>query len=327
MWQVLRSLNVAHFLMGFMALLLLYGFFLPITDTLLFYLLLVLVTINLTFCTVYRFTILFSTKPQLFWEKLGSGIFHASLLILFLGGGVSKLTRFEGYVELGEGQFFRDEERDYQGLKKGLWFEHRGFGIMLNKVSAFTEFRDKTKPYASEITVFDPSGNKVMAARISPANPAYYGGYGIFQGRSFGPALLFRFVSNYGTASTGYVNLTLPAKAGEEAAADFTIPLAFADASLRLDTTPHHSLSLVVRSQGKILKEGNCQVGSTVSLPSGKLYLLALNKWTGLTIVYDDGAWYILAGFILGTLGLAIMGISYCSSKIQDGGLKEEKKC
>lgn len=130
----LRSIKLALILLILVFLSSILGAILPPTlgreiifSSLWFNSLLVLLTVNILFCTLKRVTNLFVFIRGLnsrSFVLLGSIIFHFSFILLFLGIIYNSLFFFEGGIRLTEGETLScSDEENYDWIRKGRFFE------------------------------------------------------------------------------------------------------------------------------------------------------------------------------------------------------------
>ncbi len=264
-----------------------------------------------------------SSEDEIYARKGWSGIWggtilHTGLIVLLAGAVVSGLTRFSGYTEMGEGQGFIDSPESYLQSSQGILFPgHRPqFTIGVSGIEE-KDVSEKLKVVISTMQVIE-DGKEVTSKTVRMNDPLYYKGMKIFQSRFAGPALLFRIdqkakedlLSNHPYAAdsqpvaVGYVNLK---KA--EGTVSSVFPLKGTPFQAQAVYSGEDTIELEVRDKSLIVFRGRIGVEQNVLLDSLKITLLAINKWSGIIVVYDRAVPIVFSGFGLAIIGIAIMGL------------------
>lgn len=327
MWKFLRSFDLAIFLMGGVVLIsLIYALGQDYSRWFggVLYSIIGLLVINLIVCSVNKVVLLCRNKVHRRVRDWGFLLFHLSLVFIFIGGLYGRLTKLEGYIELGEGQEVIEGHNSYITLREGLLFNerHGGFTVRLDRVNAFTDYRERTKDYISHVTLLN-NGNVELKASIKANKPVSCNGFIIYQSKNFGNALLFKFTDKTGRENTGYVNLSLPdKKEGEEAVTDFTLPGTDTKVVVTLqkmnpveerfsDESGSQSkgnfLMLSVQKDNKETLKEKILPGESLNIDSGILSFLDIKRWSGLIVVKNSSIYPVFIGFVTGITGLILM--------------------
>lgn len=274
-----------------------------------FYLVAALLVLNLALCCATRGAALVRARTPLSSPRWGSLLFHAAIPWCLLCGLYGRLARFEGYVELGEGQYAVEAHESYAHVAEGPLFacDHAGFAFGLERLSAPRHRRDRSADRKCEI-VIRAGDAPLVRGTIEPLEPLAYGGYRICQMRGFGPALLFQYRHAGGVAHLGFVHLPLPAEAGAEQLVDFAVP----GTSTRLQGTFRAAagaprLTLQLAGPDGPPQRHELGIGGQVAVSGGTLTFLDVRGWCGLLVVRDGSAGPLLAGICAGALGLVWM--------------------
>lgn len=133
-----------------------------------FFILLGLISINLTAVNMKRFKIIWKTEKTLIRTRhLGSIVFHFSLLLIILGVILNFLFKFEGIYGITEGQIVRDSESDYSRIFQGPLRKHNfdRFQLTLNEVNT-NYLVENAKTDAAIITITNQSKSFEKEATI-----------------------------------------------------------------------------------------------------------------------------------------------------------------
>lgn len=242
------------------------------------------------------------------WPGIWGGtILHVGLVILLAGAVVSGLTRFNGFMEMGVGQSFSDTEGAYLASSHGPLFPGHHPERTIKVLDM--EERDLGKMKALVSTIMVSEHDVTMRSKTVRMNdPLYYNGMKIFQSRHSGPALLFGIEDITNPAPTpvaGYVNLQ---QTGGKTSSIFT--LKGTPFQARAEFLPgSEGINIEVRDRKEIVYQGPMRPGQALLVDNWKIRLAAINKWSGIIVVYDWAVPIIFAGFALVIAGIAVMGL------------------
>lgn len=235
----------------------------------------------------------------------GGTILHVGLVVLLAGAVVSGLTRFSGYTEMGEGQSFTDTEKSYLQASYGLLFPRHKPGIHIKVQGIWVNDLDKMKVVESALVVMD-KGIPAVSKSIRMNEPLSYRGMKVFQSRYAGPALLFA-VEGPGSPVpiAGYVNLKASGRAESSMFSLLGTPF-----QAKATYMPGSDvLEMEVRAREEIIFRGPMKAGQALLAGPWKITLAAINRWSGIIVVYDWAVPIVFASFFLAVAGIAVMGL------------------
>jgi len=277
-------------------------------DSPVFALVLGLLVCNLGACSVARVRGLVAARARLVSRGWGSAVFHASLVVLFLGGFVGRLTRFEGYVEMCEGGGFRDAHDAYQHRHEGPLFldGYSGFDVELLSLEAPAGPLRPEGDRGSRLQIQD--GADVVTGWTRTGEPLAVHGLLIHQSRNGGESLTFAYRSAGGCVRRGNVHLPPREPDGADRAVEFLVPGTDVRVVGRL-SMPDGAPVLV----GKVLSNGQqgfeveIPCGKSVPVPGGALEFARVGRWSGLIVSRDPGSDWVFGGMFAALLGAVWM--------------------
>jgi len=174
-----------------------------IFSSLWFNFLLVLLTVNILFCTLRRITNLRKFIHE--FTRIGSTIFHFSFILLFIGVTYNSLFFFEGGIRLAEGESLScSDEQNYDWIRKGRFFEIaklKNLGeIYLHKLYPVYYVKGDYKGVANKISLRTESNEKEGIIYVN--SPLKYKGFEFYH-EVDGLSPLFVFRDRWGRVLDG----------------------------------------------------------------------------------------------------------------------------
>lgn len=237
----------------------------------------------------------------------GGSILHVGLLVLLLGALITGLTRFNGFMELGEGQELHDTAASfpYQATR-GMLFPGHQDNLAVRLEMTEVEQRGKMRIVKSMVTLSDAKSGEKQVATLQMNQPVIFHGMKLYQSDHTGPALLFVLAhSGLRQPMAAYVQIN-PADGRQGA----TFPMSGTPYQARVRYAKgDESATIEVRDRRELLYNGPIGVGQTLKLDDWYLTLKGVNSWTGLIVVYDRSVPVIFSGFFLCVFGIAVLGL------------------
>jgi hypothetical protein len=236
---------------------------------------------------------------------LGFLLFHISFYLLCLGGITIYSTRFVGVSALVEGQPFQGFNRV---LRAAPMLGPPILSLVLDSVDA--QFENGQTLHLG--AVFQIEENGIPVERKSRINhPARSGASTILVNRAgIAPVLWLQDREGFTLDRVAVAAETLSGKGTEVELAEGTIRLLvkpvvdqmhFPDRS-ELQATP---VEIEARNaSGSVLFAGTVRVGHHIDLGEAVLVIPELRFWVGIYVVREYGGTLLIAGFLLGTIGL-----------------------
>ena len=252
----------------------------------------------------------------------GGTILHIGLVVILIGAVLSGLSRFSGYTEMGDGQQFNDSAGSYLQSSSGILFPGHKPEIAIRVSNIHEKDLGKMKAVLSTLTVFE-NEMQIRSKTVRMNDPLYYKGMKIFQSRYAGPALLLVVNDPSGRGPlAGYVNLKQTI--GKSTSSVFS--LGSTPFQAKATYAPgSDSIQLELREKGSMVYEGTVRIGQEIPAKSWRISLAAINRWSGIIVVYDWAVPIIFSGFFLCVAGIAIMGLFdpreiWARKKMQESG-------
>ncbi|GAB4483837.1 MAG: hypothetical protein OHK006_06280 [Thermodesulfovibrionales bacterium] len=235
-------------------------------------------------------------------------LFHLSFFLMLVGGVVSVYTKFEGTVDLAEGEEFSGEIERYNDMPR------------LPKVGGPPKVHLTLERIQPEVASGQPTGIRAIfreaGGRQVPAevNRPYESGATSLVIKDLGVAPLFVIRDKEGRELDGaYVKLNVLLgredgfqMAGLDVAARF-----FPDYAMKNGVESSHSkefrnpvFSLRVREGRSMIGRGTVRPGEAVNIGKYRLELPELRYWVRFYVVKDHGSGIVYAGFALATAAL-----------------------
>ena len=232
-------------------------------------------------------------------ERAGFLLFHVAFLMIIAGGIISYFTYSIGYVEVVEGEGFRDERENYTEWKQKFG-TRRGSGAAITVKRINLDFWDngQIRSYDNIISIRDGAAEREAVLGVNGS--VQHGWLLINLARYYGLAPRFTVAVPEGE-SAGYVYISDVTKAST-----FTIPLVGRKATVSYGKLGDRALDLTVDLGGGRTITRRIAPGDFVDLGNGSLKLTGIRLWNGLTVVRDMGKWPTYAGFAFFLLGLAM---------------------
>lgn len=238
------------------------------------------------------------------WSRLGVYIVHASVLIIFAGAMVGNIFGYEGRMSLAEGQ-----SADHIVIKRGQALP-LGFAVRLDKFTmTHYEGSGMVSEFRSDLTFFQ-AGKEVRKWALKVNHPVSFEGIDFYQA-SYDQRLdkaVFRMQRKDGQP----VEVTLPLKqwaklpgGGEAGILEFR-------PDVKMGAMYHGAFARVLFRASE--KEEPIAVpafqGNPPMAAKGDIRFTLL-KWqltnfTGLSVKYDPGVWFVWVGCILMILGILV---------------------
>ncbi len=235
----------------------------------------------------------------------GGTILHLGLVVLLVGALISGLSRFNGYMELGAGQEVPENDQAYAQKNKGIFFPGHLQDVTLRLDGTEEHRNGKMNIVTSAVAVMDHKSGEEVHKTLTMNDPLYFHGLKMYQSDFVGPAALFVVTSPGAPESVaGYVNLQ--SRNGSNAI--FSLPGTPFQAKIDYHAADR-SLEMEVHDRNEVVYKGPIAIGQTLKADDFLIRLEAVNKWTGLLVVYDRAVPVIFTGFILAILGIAVMGL------------------
>jgi len=236
---------------------------------------------------------------------LGFLVFHISFFLLCAGGLLIYYTRFVGDVVLTEGQEFAGVYRQVRRESPLGWRPDLAFRL-LEVVPRFVA----GQPLSLE-AVFRFRGGRAGEERRSRVNhPARWGSSTVLvQQAGIAPVLWLQDPRGFTLDRAAVVAMTRGVDPTVVPLAEGTVEVSIApmapgnDFPVREDL-PMLPVHLSVRSQGKTVFSGVLTRGDAATWPQGRLVMEDLNYWLGVQVVSERGGGLLIAGFVMGILGL-----------------------
>ncbi len=254
-------------------------------------------------------------QERLYAEKgnlgiLGSPVLHLGLLVVLTAVAWSGLTRFTGYVEVGEGQGFKETKGAYLQQSAGLLFGdgHRGFDVRVDRVEVGPPIafgRVSSVNARSAVTILK-DGAEVASGTLEVNRSLEYRGVRLHQTSLFGPAVVVSLDFGDGRVDQGIVNLA-PA-GGTRFKNSLYLPGTIYRVTLEVDTADN-SVQLQLRRRSDTLFSGQIRPDQQVKFDGLSLAVVDLRHWTGLRVVSDRSEPLLYAGFFVTLIGLAISAL------------------
>ncbi|NQT14782.1 MAG: cytochrome c biogenesis protein ResB [Planctomycetes bacterium] len=289
-----------------------------------FMLVILVLAINTLACTLKRFLLKPVTQGSDRLSRIGSIVFHVSIIGVLAGGFLSSSMRLDGYIGLTEGETFVEQHDQYLRIVEGPLRPERHTGFTVRLVEVITKHHGAN--HLVELgarLAFASSTNPAIELSVGVNKPVEYGGLVFTQDeRGFSPRTL---ITDAGTGA-GLVNSffslkTFRTPSGPEYR-DF-LPLPFLEQRTILNVYPSHSMQ-----DGRAIKTGDelrnpllvvetgddtesvtevawLLPGATADLGAHRLTFAELRQWSTFKVVDDPG--YPVVAFFLwtGVAGLA----------------------
>lgn len=256
--------------------------------------------------------------------RWGTAFFHASLLLILCGVLLGSLTKFEGFLQLAEGQTVVEAGDAYLATQQGLFFRRRqpGMEITLDRVEVVYPKSGKPDDFRSRITIRE-QGRAVKEAEVTKRDPLAYGGFTFYQ-RLYGYAPALQIRDGRGREIFGaFVSLATEEVPGGHLYRDiFSIPGTgleveaqfYPDLSIGGDYLNRRTylpvrpgLVLTVREKSRVLFQGSIRPGEGVQAGVYQVSFPEWRRWSGLTVTRDEGRVIVYLGFVLAIAGLTMM--------------------
>lgn len=249
-----------------------------------------------------------------FW---GSILFHASLLIIILGGVLSLYTGFYAGIVVTEGQSLEVTENNLVDISRLPKFatSSPGFRVGLERFEPIIEQNRFFTQYLAKLTFTDPINGKISPQDVKINNPASFGGYEISLYRyGFAPLLKITDNATGQVLNDAYVNLVVLDPAGSDS---IKLPPGypslhfrmFPDAQIQNRTIknrsplPKNPVFLVWTTEDK---NQPLPLGGKIKLQKVTVQFTDLHYWANFRLSRDAGQGVIYLGFGMGILGLVL---------------------
>lgn len=236
---------------------------------------------------------------------LGFLAFHLSFYLVLLGGIAIFLTRFVGVSALVEGQSFQGYT---QVQRTAPWIEPPELPIRLERVEA--RFEDGQALHLGADLRFEGAGTSVVkSTRIN--HPARWGASTILVNRAgVAPILWLQDRDGFTIDRVAVAAETLSGNPTDVALAGGAYQFRITPIAGRGHFPNREELQAVdvrveaLDESGRTLADATLTAGRSLDLGEVVLVIPEIRYWAGLTVVREYGAAALIAGFVLGTLGL-----------------------
>ena len=236
---------------------------------------------------------------------LGFLVFHVSFFLLFAGGLMIYYTRFVGDVVLTEGQEFAGVYRQVRresplGRRPDLAFR------LMEVVPRFAA----GQPLSLEAVFRFRGGGGGEERRSRVNHPARWGTATVLvQQAGIAPVLWLQDAQGFTLDRAAVVAMTRGTEPTVVPLADGTVevsiaPMAPGDDFPGRDDLPVLPVHLTVIHQGETVFSGILTQGGAATWPQGRLVMEDLDYWLGIQVVSERGGGVLMAGFVMGILGL-----------------------
>ena len=282
-----------------------------------FNLLVCVLALSLLVCTVKRARKLLCTKAGSYISfKWGSVVFHAGMLIILLGFGVTSLWGMRGKVIIPEGVAVAFPADIFE-VKKGAWHEYEEFKAGLNKFNLITEDR-MISQVRGTVDFISGSGSERQVIEIN--HPAKFTGY-YWRSQDWGYSAYLRVSKNNDIILNDYVNI---ASSGGRYFDTYNLPgtanmmkVEFypgvnsegnPDNAAILPQNP--GLSVTIDGPGEMAVNALVLMGESALLGDYQIEFVDYRFWEQFDISKDPGEVFIYLGSIMAVFGLALRVLS-----------------
>ena len=251
---------------------------------------------------------------------IGSLLVHMSVLLIFLAGTVTALTRFSGIIEIAEGQTQADRPGGYVWLKKA--FGGGGFrGFEVKLLEFIPSYYPNGEPKGHVSRLLFGHDEVWTERRVSIGSPAKFMGTDIYQRDEDGIAVLLGLTDEHGSVLDRSYVLMDKQKKSFSLKTEYSMPAGLSiegrllpDAYLEDGGFVSRSyvlrkpiLELIVKEKKDILYSGFFFLGDRVKVRELTLAWEDARYWTSYWITRDEGGVLILIAFISGLTGLLMV--------------------
>jgi len=236
---------------------------------------------------------------------IGFLLFHISFFLLFAGGVAVYYTRFVGTAILSEGQEFTGQYSEILRQRPVGAPPDLAFALE----SVVPRFERGEAVYLGATFRFRQAGTTV--SRTSSVNhPARWGSAIILVKRSgLAPVLWLqddrgftvdRIVVPTRTRGPALTDVTLR----DDRTTVFVQPLEQRDEFPDREELLTQEMTIQVTRDGRVVFDGELRPGESASFEGGRLVLEEIRYWVGINVVSERGGGLLIAGFVIGTVGL-----------------------
>ena len=236
------------------------------------------------------------------WTRFGVYLVHFSVLVIFAGAMVGKIWGFQGFMRITEGQT--------TGHLDTMAGKHMdlGFSLRLDKFTVSFYPNKMPKEYLSQV-VFLKNGAEAMKASIRVNHPAQFEGVDFYQA-NYGETVdlvkvrLIRNGKTFETALPYQKWADLP-QGGQAGVMEYR-------GHVQMGSMYHGPLARILfRADGKSNPEQLTAFAPGAKMPArGPLKFEILDarskKYSGLSVKYDPGVWFIWVGCTMMVFGFFI---------------------
>lgn len=248
----------------------------------------------------------------------GMVLFHASLLLIVLGAAVTGLSRFNGYVMIGEGQYYDGRPEMLLYTQRAPLYRNENIPFALRVDSIATEYNKDgiLRDFSTNVSYAD--GNRQHA--ITYNSPLAHRGYTFHQDKlGYAPRLLITSPEGE-TLYNGFLIVdTIKDPQGDI----YRGGAHLGNLSLAMEFYPDHIeyqgehytrssrpanplLLLSITSGEEELFFGPLPLGKAADAGGYTVSFEELRRWTGFLVVYDRGYSLLFAGFFLALIALLL---------------------
>ncbi|HWR82156.1 MAG TPA: cytochrome c biogenesis protein ResB [Candidatus Deferrimicrobium sp.] len=279
-----------------------------------FYVILGLLAINLTAGTIQRFRVILTSEGTL-WRvrRVGSLVFHMSLLLIIVSVIVNYLVKFEGVYALSEGQEVSDAADAYFRTFNGPLHKSESgrFTLRLNEVIIDDDVA-RADAVAARVTFMPSDGDPLVDRVIATNHPLKYESlevhYGLVNG--FSPELLV-LDSTGSRLFAGFVRLATVSAEGRRRYADF-IELPQQQLTVNLEVFPAKdgsetpTFQMSVERRGMVALDTIVTTADTVTAFEYRFAVPRWRRWCYLNVVENPYLNVVFVGFWLALTGMSV---------------------
>ncbi len=290
-----------------------------------FFIVVGLLTVNLIFCNVQRFRLIYKTNRKLIQTRyLGSIIFHLSLVFLLIGVVLNYLYKFEGVLALTEGQSIVENSNDYTRIYQGPFYSEE-YGRFKIKHIAYhpTYIINEKEASASEILLQDSPNAPETTVVLTTNYPFTYNGLEFHYELQNGYSPEVIVIDSTGkTIFKRFIRLAIQRSKDNTIHADYYV-LKDYNMKITIKATPRQNLidstlfNLDVEINDNLLYQGTIELNDTISYNGYKLVIPRLRQWCYYHIVKSPFLNLIFGSFWMALFGMTIGLISRVIGEIK----------
>ncbi|UCH46578.1 MAG: cytochrome c biogenesis protein ResB [Betaproteobacteria bacterium] len=252
-----------------------------------------------------------ATNPRLRSEPALVG-FHLALVVLCVLGALDALTRFQGRVELVNGQMLHTGQ--VQVITEGLWHRSQLDGLMLKQGTIKVEYAPGMIRQQTRSAVYYTEGTEEKRVVLSETRPLILQGYRFAPTPNKGYAMVLSWRDANGKVAQGAIHFpSYPAHEWRQQQAWQTPAGQRVSLELKPPERPPTDSPWVLKAEGAPVKAFLMMEGDTVELEpgywhemqNGALRLDDVRLWMGYSIDYQPAIQWLFAVSLIGIAALA----------------------